>query len=106
MNENQPPKLPLVDILDGVRSEDAASEALQTEIDKALDHLAVRYAQLPEQADAEQKTLEALKTFTRALSDDELDWLAAAGPGVPGGLLGGVEPNDPVKPKAPGEPKR
>ena len=56
-------------------------------------------------AQAEKETLEALKTFTRALSDDELEWLAAAGPGMPGGPVAGSAPNQPVDPKTLGKPK-
>ena len=60
---------------------DAVPSPLEAQLDKSLDLLAKRYAQLPAQLAAEQKTLEALKLFTKSLSDDELDWLAAAGPG-------------------------
>ena len=60
-------------------------------LDKSLDLLAKRYAQLPDQPGAEQKTLDALKPFTKSLSDDELDWLAAAGPG---GVPPTVNPED------------
>ena len=60
---------------------DAARSKLEALLDQSLDLLAERYSQLPAQSAAEQKTLEALKPFTKSLSDDELDWLAAAGPG-------------------------
>ena len=62
-------------------ADDAAQTRLEALLDKSLDLLAERYAQLPAQPTEEQKTLEALKPFTKSLSDDELDWLAAAGPG-------------------------
>ncbi len=103
MNENQPLKPGLADARGVFSPKDAASEALQTQLDSALDRLALRYARLPAQAQAEQDTLEALKTFTRALSDDELEWLAAAGPGGP---MAGTAPNDPTDPKNLGRPKR
>ncbi len=64
-------------------NENHVGEALQLQLDNALNSLAQRYASQPIPAHAEEETLQALKTFTRALSDDELDWLAAAGPGVP-----------------------
>ena len=108
MNENRPPKPPLVDV-NGLatppknpqspRNDDfAVSEATLGRLDDALDALALRYALLPAQPQAEKKALEALKPFTRALSDDELDWLAAAGPGGPGMQTGQDDPEDPANP--------
>lgn len=70
---------------------DAASKRREDLLDKSLDLLASRYARLPVQPTAEQKTLDALKLFTKRLSDDELDWLAAAGPG---GTLPAFTPDD------------
>ena len=103
MNENRPPKPPLVDV-NGLASkppnDDAAvSEAKLGRLDDALDALALRYALLPAQPQAEKKALEALKPITRALSDDELDWLAAAGPGGPGTQTGQDDSADPNKTK-------
>ena len=63
-------------------NEKHVDEALQLQLDNALNSLAQRYASQPLPPHAEEETLQALKTFTRALTDDELDWLAAAGPGV------------------------
>ena len=74
-------------------NENHVGEALQLQLDKALDSLAQRYASQPLPPHAEEETLQALKTFMRALSDDELDWLAAAGPGVP------LPPPNPDAPK-------
>ena len=104
MPEHQPPKPRLIDVRHGTAPEDMVSQALQTKLDSALDHLALRYAQLPEQPQAEQETLQALKSFTRVLSDDELDWLAAAGPGVPGGSSGGCVANNPADLQNTGKP--
>lgn len=105
MNENQPPQSPGVNTSGVFNADDKTSEALQRQLDKALDRLAQRYASQPASAQAEKETLEALKTFTRALSDDELEWLAAAGPGMPGGPVAGSAPNQPVDPKTLGKPK-
>lgn len=79
------------------------SEEELDRLDNALDALARHYARVPTDAQAEMKALEALKVFTQALSDDELDWLAAAGPGGPGTLIG---PDDPSDPKNPSRSKR
>ena len=70
-----------------------ATSSLDDLLDQSLDLLASRYAQLPAQPGAEQKALAALKPFTKSLSDDELDWLAAAGPG---GAPPAVDPADPT----------
>lgn len=70
-----------------------ATSSLDDLLDQSLDLLAKRYAQLPAQLGAEQQTLQALKPFTQSLSDDELDWLAAAGPG---GVPPTANPQDPT----------
>lgn len=89
MKENQPLKPPPSDSKTSDLT--AASDAQLAQLDAALDLLAQCYARFPARPEAEQKTREALKPFTRALSDDELDWLAAAGPGTP------ANPPDPDK---------
>ena len=70
-----------------------STSQLDALLDKSLDLLAKRYAQLPAQPAAEQKALDALKPFTKSLSDDELDWLAAAGLA---GAPAAVNPEDPT----------